>query len=131
MTVGDEYRDGAQRVAREVLGEPNRQLSNGKEMRWGNHGSMSLNLEQGLFYDHECNEGGGVRWLLRHKLGLDEASIDDWLTDRDYIAITSNGGRPPNRRKIVATYDYVDETSTLLFQVVRFEPKDFRQRKPN
>ncbi len=32
--------------------------------------------------------------------------------------------------RIVATYDYTDEHGELLFQVVRFEPKDFRQRKP-
>ena len=38
---------------------------------------------------------------------------------------------PGNKRRIVAAYDYVDEASTLLFQVVRYEPKDFRQRKPN
>ncbi len=33
--------------------------------------------------------------------------------------------------RIVATYDYADETGRLLFQVVRFEPKDFRQRRPD
>ena len=32
--------------------------------------------------------------------------------------------------KIVATYDYVDVTGQLLFQVVRFQPKNFRQRRP-
>lgn len=34
-------------------------------------------------------------------------------------------------RKIVAEYDYTDDHGKLLFQVVRFEPKDFRQRRPN
>lgn len=33
--------------------------------------------------------------------------------------------------RIVATYDYLDEQGKLLYQVVRFEPKEFRQRKPN
>ncbi len=33
--------------------------------------------------------------------------------------------------QIVATYDYRDETGSLLFQVCRFNPKDFRQRKPD
>jgi len=33
-------------------------------------------------------------------------------------------------REIVATYDYRDEAGELLFQVVRYEPKDFRQRRP-
>jgi hypothetical protein len=46
---------------------------------------------------------------------------------------------PPNGRSkdssgsrhIIATYDYVDEDGKLLFQAVRYEPKDFRQRRPD
>lgn len=38
------------------------------------------------------------------------------------------GSRPAGRR-IIATYDYVDEAGAPLFQVCRFEPKDFRQRR--
>ncbi len=34
------------------------------------------------------------------------------------------------KMKEVATYDYRDEQGQLLFQVVRFDPKDFRQRHP-
>jgi hypothetical protein len=34
-------------------------------------------------------------------------------------------------RRIVAEYDYRDENGELIFQVVRFEPKDFRQRRPD
>ena len=34
------------------------------------------------------------------------------------------------RGRIAATYDYRNERSELLYQVVRFEPKDFRQRRP-
>lgn len=33
--------------------------------------------------------------------------------------------------KIVATYNYTDAAGELLYQVVRFDPKDFRQRKPD
>lgn len=33
-------------------------------------------------------------------------------------------------RRIVATYDYTDEHGELLYQTVRYEPKDFRQRHP-
>src|SRR3989344_5592337 len=29
--------------------------------------------------------------------------------------------------EIIASYDYTDEQGTLLFQVVRFPPKEFRQ----
>lgn len=35
------------------------------------------------------------------------------------------------RARIVATYDYRDADGQLLFQVVRFEPKAFRQRRPD
>src|SRR5215471_19110752 len=34
-------------------------------------------------------------------------------------------------RQIVAEYDYRDEKGELLFQVVRYQPKDFRQRRPD
>jgi hypothetical protein len=43
----------------------------------------------------------------------------------------TNGEHRPARRREVATYDYVDERGTLLYQVVRFEPKDFRPRRPD
>jgi len=41
-------------------------------------------------------------------------------------------GKPAanNKSHIVATYDYRDEFQELFFQVVRYEPKDFRQRRP-
>ena len=32
--------------------------------------------------------------------------------------------------RIVATYDYGNEAGDVVFQVVRYEPKDFRQRRP-
>jgi putative DNA primase/helicase len=33
--------------------------------------------------------------------------------------------------RVAATYDYVNEHGKLIFQVVRYEPKDFRQRRPD
>lgn len=33
--------------------------------------------------------------------------------------------------RIVATYPYTDERGKLLFEVLRYEPKDFRQRRPD
>jgi hypothetical protein len=37
---------------------------------------------------------------------------------------------PPPRR-VVATFDYRDEEGVLLYQSVRYQPKDFRQRRPD
>jgi hypothetical protein len=41
------------------------------------------------------------------------------------IATAGNGGR------IVCTYNYTDENGGLLYQVVRYSPKNFRQRRPD
>jgi 5S rRNA maturation endonuclease (ribonuclease M5) len=35
------------------------------------------------------------------------------------------------KRRIVKTYDYLDGGGQLQFQVVRYDPKDFRQRRPD
>ena len=48
--------------------------------------------------------------------------------------INGNGKRESetaSNRKIVTLYDYTDENGVLLFQTVRYEPKDFRQRRPD
>lgn len=38
---------------------------------------------------------------------------------------------PAGANRIVAEYSYCDETGAILFQAVRYEPKDFRQRRPD
>jgi len=40
-------------------------------------------------------------------------------------------GREKSARRIVATYDYRDRDGKLAFQVVRYDPKHFSQRKPD
>lgn len=51
------------------------------------------------------------------------------LTYADLAGETQRNGRECSR--IVETYDYPDESGALLYQVCRFEPKDFRQRRPD
>lgn len=48
----------------------------------------------------------------------------------DLFAWPTHNGTNDHRR-IVETYDYTDEAGKLLFQSVRWEPKDFSQRKPD
>ena len=45
-------------------------------------------------------------------------------------AMRGNGTRK-SMGKIEAAYDFVDESGKLLYQEVRFEPKDFRLRRPD
>jgi hypothetical protein len=37
----------------------------------------------------------------------------------------------PAKGRVVAAYDYTDDNGELLYQVVRLEPKSFRQRRPD
>jgi hypothetical protein len=43
----------------------------------------------------------------------------------------TNGHAPRRKTKIVETYDYRSAEENVVFQVVRFDPKDFAQRRPN
>src|SRR6516165_6058114 len=56
-------------VALHLLGEPNRKLSTSRKLRWGNHGSMSVDLVKGTFYDHEVGKGGVRRMTSSSWLG--------------------------------------------------------------
>ena len=41
------------------------------------------------------------------------------------------GGGNNSSPELVATYDYTDESGNLLYQTCRYQPKDFRQRRPD
>jgi hypothetical protein len=56
---------------------------------------------------------------------------DDDIARAVMAAVKAQGRNDKAKKgKIVATYDYKDENSVLLYQVLRYEPKDFRQRRP-
>jgi putative DNA primase/helicase len=50
-----------------------------------------------------------------------------------FVDDRSNASRPRIKmpRRLVAAYDYRDEVGTLLYQNVRYEPKDFVARRPD
>ena len=53
------------------------------------------------------------------------------VASRDGGGRSARRGKPDTARsRIVATYDYRDRRGELLFQVVRYTPKGFRQRRP-
>ena len=52
--------------------------------------------------------------------------------NREGDSRSARRGKPDTARsRIVATYDYRDRGGELLFQVVRYTPKGFRQRRPD
>ena len=117
-------------VARKIRGEPNMALSRELELRFGAHGSLSVDLNKGTWFDHETNRGGGVLDFLAREKGLDKSGAVAWLRAEGLLngACTS---KPRLRPRLICAYDYVDERGELLFQVCRYEPKAFNQRRPD
>ncbi len=84
-----------------------------------------------LFKCHGCGCGGDSiklhQELTGKTLGETLAELAGWVN-------LEPTGTPKKKKafgKIVETYDYTDEAGTLLFQVCRMDPKDFRQRAPD
>lgn len=105
-----------------------RETPNGFECRCPAHDDRNASLSVSV--------GDDGRVLINCHAGCNPLSICDTLglTFADLMPPKEN--RPKNRNKpqrgrIVATYDYRDETGNLLYQAVRLDPKDFRQRRPN
>jgi putative DNA primase/helicase len=114
-------------VARELLGEPTQ--ANSREIRFGTRGSLAINLADGTWFDHEAGEGGGVIDLVQNRKRTGKTGAIAWLQQRGHIPKAAP--TKTARKRQVAAYDYTDEAGDLLFQVVRYEPKEFRQRAPD
>jgi hypothetical protein len=112
-------------VPRRLLGEPNRALSSQTEWRYGTRGSLAIDLSKGVWFDHEHQTGGGVLALIERHTQRANGEAIAWLKSELGVEL------PVSVRQPVAAYPYTDEDGVLLFEVVRFEPKDFRQRRPD
>lgn len=106
--LGTAYKGARRQHGEEIRG--NCPLSEHEDKR----GSFGFSISKDAW---ACSCGNGKGSELRERVG--------WRN--------GNGSPQPkySARNIVREYDYRDEKGTLLFQVVRFEPKDFRQRQPN
>ena len=133
-------------IAHLLLGDHNRRLSRGNDLRWGNNGSMSVDLNKATWHDHSAAEGGGMIDLVGKIKGLSGRDAVEWLESNGILIAADEPKNPINGSaaqvfKTVATYDYVDEVGTLIFQVVRQESseigaggkpsKTFKQRRPD
>lgn len=77
-------------------------------------------------------EGENGKVLLKCFAGCRPAAICEviGLTMSDLMGLATNTSPGPLKR-FEEAYDYRDEAGNLLFQVIRYEPKTFRQRRPN
>src|SRR5579883_3031787 len=94
----------------------------------GKDDNFAVEPSSGVWYCHsQCGRGGSLAQLEMELTGADFNTA--------VSAVCEIIGRPradaAGKQKIIATYDYKDRQGNLLHQTVRFEPKEFRQRRPD
>jgi hypothetical protein len=131
-------------VAAALLGEENSHLSNPpKDVRFGSHGSLSIDLDAGTFYDHETKVGGGVVDLVQHKLNCDHSAAVSWLRAQGLLngSVPATPARPnqkvgrsasgagrddagETRKIVVAEFSYEHADGGVAFVVERIQYHD-------
>jgi hypothetical protein len=149
--IAQQLNDNIEGLALHLLGEPNLLLSTRQQLRFGNRGSIAVEIagpKRGTWFDHENSKGGDGIELICVMKGVDRREAFefgcDWLgvdtgrtspNNRPAHGASPYGDSKRNRGgrdfQILARYSYCDEVGNLLFEVVRLYPKDFRQRRPN
>jgi hypothetical protein len=94
--------------------------------------SLSVKVDSdapGGFIVHSFSNDDPIacRDYVRQKLGLPPFKSDS----RGHLNGFAHSAADKPKGRIVATYDYHEANGELLYQVVRYEPKDFRQRQPD
>lgn len=77
------------------------------------------------------SEGDDGRVLLKCHAGCSSEAVVGAIGIRMADLFPPPRDTAAPARKTVAAYPYRDESGRLLFEAVRFEPKDFRQRQPD
>ena len=122
----------AERIAKHYWGEPNEKMSvKGRTLRWGTHGSKELDLQKSTYYDFELGEGGGVVDIVRNygKVTI-SGSVAETLEKEFGIQRQTQKSLVP-KQYISKIYEYYNADGELGYQILRYEPKTFRQRRPD
>jgi len=91
----------------------------------GTDDNFTVNPNTGMAYCHsQCGKGWSI---MQFENALSGKSWKECR--RDINAIVGRQNHEPAQWREVAHYDYTDAEGQMLFQVVRFEPKTFRQRR--
>ncbi|MBR9682885.1 MAG: hypothetical protein GOV02_04365, partial [Candidatus Aenigmarchaeota archaeon] len=84
--------------------------------------SLSVNQSTGQYTCFGCDSKGSIFDFYMNRSNV------DYKTAFSVLAKEA-GLRTEPQKKIIKTYDYVDESGKLLHQTVRYEPKGFSQRR--
>ena len=119
------YIEAIKFVSQEFWGEPT--LKNDDECRFGNKLSKAVNLKDATYFDFEENEGGGLIDLITKHKKLQGKDLSDYLYNN--FRIGEQQKETKKETKVVEEYNYKDENNNIVYQVIRLEPKSFRQRR--
>ena len=71
-----------EQIARNLLGEPNKKLSNGRTLRFGEHGKIAVRISgerMGTWYDFSSSTGGDIFALVQEKQSCDFKTAAEYL----------------------------------------------------
>ncbi len=89
--------------------------------------SLSINVRRGVWH---CFAGCGGGSLVEFEMRMHESEREDAIRSISALLDFPVPSLGAQSKRDVATYGYVDEEGSLLYQVVRYQPKGFRQRRP-
>src|SRR5688572_6334783 len=112
-------------VARKLLGEPNPDKSTKHQLRFGNQGSMAVDIagpKRGTWHDFEKKVGGGVLALIEREKGLANGEAFDWM--RTELKIEIGDPEASSRLTHQADYEYQDSNGVVRYRVRRWRTSD-------
>jgi hypothetical protein len=131
--------DYTEAVAADIFGACNETMSRPPEdVRFGNKGSVSVNVTTGIWYDHENERGGGIKELIRVYKEIDDhgeaiAYARECQQQFENGGLSSkpsssektpeprpNSGNGQTRQELEAAYPYHDAAGQVAFEVVRY-----------
>lgn len=91
----------------------------------------SFQCNKDFGYDHGSQESYDIFALHEHRFNCDFQTAFEALRAEAGISDPPKRSRVTVSRKEIVAYDYEDEKGQVIYQNVRFEPKDFRARRPD
>lgn len=106
----------------------------------GKRPNFRVNEDKELWHCDVCGVGGSVIDLVSRLENISIGEAMAKLSGREMSRPAPRSTQKPTSKKdieeqpdlkLVATYDYTDENGKLIFQALRYDPKTFRQRRPD
>ena len=123
------------KLAHHLLGEPNQSLSSTNELRYGKKGSLSININNGLWTSFESGEKGNALQLISSQLGLNDFKdtinyAKDFLNHKDnglIKKITNTPKIPRANNKTDYAKKLVEKSLPIKGTLAEFYLKNYRK----